>query len=178
MTDQYLMLTEPGRLARHPKRLILAERRAERERLECFSQPASLITYRRRQGSNVEDIKTVWNGLENLHMMLLCKKGSHGVGIRGKQRSVPLLNRLESISMYLLKSNVQKYCSVPMHLHKPLLCSSDKVEKSAKAQCHLHAEDEAKHLESLPSLLQHIICPHIAEILLATVTAIDDHPVS
>ena len=31
----------------------------QRERLKCFSQPASLITYRRRQMSNLEDIKTV-----------------------------------------------------------------------------------------------------------------------
>jgi len=33
--------------------------RRERERLQCFSQPASLITYRRRRRSNVENIKTV-----------------------------------------------------------------------------------------------------------------------
>ena len=59
----------------------------ERERLQCFSQPASLITYRRRQRSNMENIKTVQNELENLHMILLCKKGSHGVCVRGKQRS-------------------------------------------------------------------------------------------
>ncbi len=51
----------------------------ERERLQCLSQPASLITYRRRQRLNVENIKTVQNELENLHMILLCKKGSHGV---------------------------------------------------------------------------------------------------
>ena len=31
----------------------------ERERLQCFSQPASLIAYRRRQMSNLKDIKTV-----------------------------------------------------------------------------------------------------------------------
>ncbi len=66
------------------------ERERERERLQCFSQPASLITYRRRQRSNVENIKTVQNELENLHMILLCKKGSHGVCVRGKQRSIPL----------------------------------------------------------------------------------------
>jgi len=59
----------------------------ERERLQCFSQPASLITYRRRQRSNVESIKTVQNELENLHMILLCKKGSHGVCVRGNGNS-------------------------------------------------------------------------------------------
>ena len=54
----------------------LAQRKvfSERERLQCFSQPASLITYRRRQRSNVEDIKTVQNELENLHMILLSRK--------------------------------------------------------------------------------------------------------
>ena len=35
------------------------KREKERERLQCFSQPASLITYRRRQMSNLEGIKTV-----------------------------------------------------------------------------------------------------------------------
>ena len=46
----------------------------ERERLQCFTQPASLITYRRRQRSTVDNIKTVKNELENLHMTLLKKK--------------------------------------------------------------------------------------------------------
>ncbi len=32
-------------------------RERERERLQCFSQPASLITYRRRQRSNVENMR-------------------------------------------------------------------------------------------------------------------------
>ena len=63
-----------------------------RERLQCFSQPASVTTYRRRQTSNVEDIKTVQNELENLHMILLCKKGAHGACARGKQRCIPLPN--------------------------------------------------------------------------------------
>ena len=65
------------------------EGKRERERLQC--QPASLITYRRGQRSNVEDVKTVQNELENLHMILLCKKGSHGVCVRGKQRSMVVL---------------------------------------------------------------------------------------
>ncbi len=77
----------------------------ERERLQCFSQPASLITYRRRQRSNVENIKTVQNELENLHMILLCKKG---VCVRGKQRSIPLPNCLES---WTLKNHVQFICN-------------------------------------------------------------------
>jgi len=80
----------------------------ERERLQCFSQPASLITYRRRQRSNVESIKTVQNELENLHMILLCKKGSHGVCVRGKQRSILLPNCLES---WTLKNHVQFICN-------------------------------------------------------------------
>ncbi len=80
----------------------------ERQRLQCFSQPASLITYRRRQRSNVESIKTVQNELENLQMILLCKKGSHGVCVRGKQRSIPLPNRLES---WTLKNHVQFICN-------------------------------------------------------------------
>ena len=80
----------------------------ERERLQCFSQPASLITYRRRQRSNVENIKTVQNELENLHMILLRKKGSHGVCVRGKQRSIPLPNCLES---WTLKNYVQFICN-------------------------------------------------------------------
>ena len=45
----------------------------ERERLQCFTQPASLTTYRRRQRSDVEDIKTIQNELENLHMISLCQ---------------------------------------------------------------------------------------------------------
>ena len=44
----------------------------------------------------MKEIKTVQNELENLHMILLCKKGSHGVCVRGKQRSIPLPNCLES----------------------------------------------------------------------------------
>ena len=68
----------------NPDKLMSVPRERERERLQCFSQPASLITYRRRQTSNVENIKTVQNELENLHMILLCKKGSHGVCVRGK----------------------------------------------------------------------------------------------
>ena len=125
MTDQYLMFGEPGRLAKHPRRLILAERRAEKEteRLQCFSQPASLITCRRRQRSNVEDIKTVQNELENLHMILLCKKGSHGVCVRGKQRSIPLPNCLES---WTLKNHVRFICNshtttMSMHWRTSLL---------------------------------------------------------
>ena len=82
--------------------------RRERERLQCFSQPASLITYRRSQRSNVKNIKTVQNELENLHMILLCKKGSHGVCVRGKQRSIPLPNCLES---WTLKNHVQFICN-------------------------------------------------------------------
>ncbi len=88
------------------KFIVVTER--ERERLQCFSQPASLITYRRRQRSNVENIKTVQNELENLHMILLCKKGSHGVCVRGKQRSIPLPNCLES---WTLKNHVQVICN-------------------------------------------------------------------
>ena len=65
-------------------------------------QPASLITHRRRQRSNVEDIKTVQNELENLHMILLCKKGSHGVFVRGKQRSISLPNCLESWTLKIM----------------------------------------------------------------------------
>ncbi len=38
---------------------LYIQRERERERLQCFSQPASLITYRRRQRSNVQGIKTV-----------------------------------------------------------------------------------------------------------------------
>ena len=34
------------------------------------------------------------------------------------------------------------------------------------------------NLECLPFLLFHIVCPHITQILLSTVTTIDDHPVS
>ncbi len=41
----------------------------ERERLQCLSQPTILVTYRRRQGSNLEEMKTAWNKLENLHVM-------------------------------------------------------------------------------------------------------------
>jgi len=37
-------------------------------------------------------------------MILLCKKGSHGVCVRGKQRSIPLPNCLES---WTLKNHVQ-----------------------------------------------------------------------
>ncbi len=88
----------------------------ERERLQCFSQPASLITYRRRQRSNVENIKTVQNELENLHMILLCKKGSHGVCVRGKQRSIPLPNCLES---WTLKNHVQFICNS----HNTTMCA-------------------------------------------------------
>ena len=90
-----------------PKKAHLLSQR-ERERLQCFSQPASLITYRRRQRSNVKNIKTVQNELENLHMILLCKKGSHGVCVRGKQRSIPLPNCLES---WTLKNHVQFICN-------------------------------------------------------------------
>ncbi len=49
----------------------------ERERLQCFSQPTSLITYRRRQMSNLEEIETTQNKLENPHVILLRKKGPH-----------------------------------------------------------------------------------------------------
>ena len=38
----------------------------ERERFQCFSQPTSLITYRRRQMSDLEEIKATQNKLENL----------------------------------------------------------------------------------------------------------------
>ncbi len=87
----------------------------ERERLQCFSQPASLITYRRRQRSNVENIKTVQNELENLHMILLCKKGSHGVCVRGKQRSIPLpmpgeLDTQKSCAIHLQQPNYHNVC--------------------------------------------------------------------
>lgn len=40
-------------------------------------------------------------------MILLCKKASHGVGVRGKQRSILMPNRLES---WILKSHVQFIC--------------------------------------------------------------------
>jgi hypothetical protein len=40
-------------------RAVYQQTERERERLQCFSQPASLITYRRRRRSNVENIKTV-----------------------------------------------------------------------------------------------------------------------
>ncbi len=56
----------------------------ERERLQCFSQPTSLITYRRRQMSNLEEIETTQNKLENPHVILLRKKGPHSVSVRGK----------------------------------------------------------------------------------------------
>ena len=56
----------------------------------------------------MEDIKTVQNELENLHMILLCKKESHVVSVRGKQRSVPLPNCLES---WTLKHHVQLICN-------------------------------------------------------------------
>ena len=90
----------------------------ERERLQCFSQSASLITYRRRQRSNMENIKTVQNEFENLHMILLCKKGSHGVCGRGKQRSIPLPNCLES---WTLKNHVQFICLLSVAVHRPEL---------------------------------------------------------
>jgi len=80
----------------------------ERERLQFFSQPASLITYTRTQKSNVENIKTVQNEFENLHMILLCKKGSYGVCVHGKQRSIPLPNRLQS---WTLKNHMQFICN-------------------------------------------------------------------
>ena len=96
-------------ISRSPRAWMrLTRRKRERERLECFSQPASLITYRRRQRPNVKNIKTVQNELENLHMILLCKKGSHGVCVRGKQRSIPLPNCLES---WTLKNHVQFICN-------------------------------------------------------------------
>ena len=41
-------------------------------------------------------------------MILLCKKGSHGVCVRGKQRSIPLPNCLES---WTLKNHVQFICN-------------------------------------------------------------------
>ncbi len=49
-----------------------------------------LITYslRRRQRSNVA--KQLETNFGNLHVIVLGKKGSHGVSIRGKQRSVLL----------------------------------------------------------------------------------------
>ena len=54
----------------------------------------------------MENIKTVQNELENLHMILLCKKGSHGVCVRGKQSSL-LLGELDT----------QKSCAI--HLQQP-----------------------------------------------------------
>jgi len=56
----------------------------ERERLQCFSQPTSVITYRRRQMSNLEEVETTQNKLENPHVILLRKKGPHSVSVRGK----------------------------------------------------------------------------------------------
>ena len=56
----------------------------------------------------MKNIKTVQNELENLHMISLCKKGPHGVCVRGKQRSIPLPNRLES---WTLKNHVQFICN-------------------------------------------------------------------
>ncbi len=41
-------------------------------------------------------------------MILLCKKGPRGVGVRGKQRSILLPNRLES---WTLKNHVQFICN-------------------------------------------------------------------
>ncbi len=61
-----------------------SERERERERLQCFSQPTSLITYRRSQMSNLEEIETTQNKLENPHVILLRKKGPHSVSVRGK----------------------------------------------------------------------------------------------
>ena len=106
--DTLIDLSIAEHIVNHQETCLTHRVYRERERLQCFSQPASLITYRRRQRSNVENIKTVQNELENLHMILLCKKGSHGVCVRGKQRSIPLPNCLES---WTLKNHVQFICN-------------------------------------------------------------------
>jgi len=49
-------------------------------------------------------------------MILLRKKGSHGVCVRGKQRSIPLPNCLES---WTLKNHVQFIC----HSHTTTMCA-------------------------------------------------------
>ena len=115
-------------------------------RVQCFSQPASLITYRRRQRSNVENIKAVQNELENLHMILLCKKGSHGVCVRGKQRSIPLPNCLES---WTLKNHVQFICNS----HTTTMCAHPEKRPRTigswwepSLNCRLHSLDMLKNL--------------------------------
>jgi len=54
-----------------------------------------LITYRRRQRSNVA--KQLETNFGNLHVIVLGKKGPHGVIICGKQRSVLLLPKCADI---------------------------------------------------------------------------------
>ena len=64
--------------------------------------------YNKLLRSNMEDITTVHNELENLQMILLYEKGSHGACVRGTQRSISLPNCLES---WTLKNHVQFICN-------------------------------------------------------------------
>ena len=60
----------------HVRIWILACDQRERDIASCFNQSASLIIYRRRQRSNLEDIKTAWNKLENCMWSFVQKRTS------------------------------------------------------------------------------------------------------
>ncbi|KAA6428311.1 MAG: hypothetical protein FRX49_01907 [Trebouxia sp. A1-2] len=93
------------------------------------------------------------------------------------------IGREHGSSTYLCMSNVQKNCSVCQCDHVDPFCAQ-MTEWRSQQRRNVICKSRSpllrlkQHLESLPALLQDIIRPHIAEIFLATVTAIDDHPVS